>query len=84
MSEWQPIETAPMDGTPIIVFSTYRMSKPPVVVVWKENPTSGDVQFDPYWADAATNEGTALYFNDVYFTHWMPLPPPPASEEQSS
>jgi hypothetical protein len=68
-SEWQPIETAPKDGT---VFLGY----------WKKNGSLGvrvvyavrtDTGF--YWNDYSTQEMLLL-------THWMPLPSPPSTGEQ--
>lgn len=67
---WQPIETAPKDGTHVLVRGTQKTwtctriacrherpswSGPGVHVSWLTVP--GDWQFTP--------------------THWMPLPPPP-------
>ncbi len=62
MSEWQPIETAPKDGTKILVW--WRVSKVYGLVAWGEyNDGSGE------WQDEA---------GDVSgMTHWMPLPKAP-------
>ena len=77
--EWQPIATAPKDGTAILAFNARHQSHAPVVVVWKEEPPDSDVGPEPHWADAATYAGDALYFNGNYFTHWMPLLAPPSA-----
>lgn len=76
MSEWQPIETAPKDGS--------------WFVIWTHGqPEVG--RFDPLmWADYEPIDGTDLYrkteksvldwrgFNNFHAaTHWMPLPEPP-------
>jgi hypothetical protein len=74
--EWQPIETAPKDGTAILAFNCRHMSHAPVVVVWRKISVLEE-DSDPHWADAATRQGTALYYNGNYFSHWQPLPEPP-------
>ena len=64
--EWQPIETAPKDGTTILIYSAVPL------------PFVTDVQwhngyfclFDPY----ADEHNQPIV---VGITHWMPLPPPP-------
>lgn len=60
---WQPIETAPKDGTYILGWNDELLS--PVVMFWKMGP-----QYQSYWATAP-----AHYVKRP--THWMPLPPPP-------
>ncbi len=47
MSEWQPIETAPKDGTPILI----RNGKYVAVAFWDTDASNYDgVDFEPYWA----------------------------------
>lgn len=62
--EWQPIETAPKDGTPVIGFDPVRESE------W---PLMHGVEFmrwlDGMWLDPATHT--------MRPTHWMRLPEPP-------
>jgi hypothetical protein len=70
---WQEIETAPRDGTKIIIASISR------------DGTIEDIDFDAFW----TSERESWEMPQVYFywasaygrveepTHWMPLPPPP-------
>ena len=68
MSEWQPIETAPKDGTYILVYGPEEWD----MVLWH-----------PYWGDCGAwcRVQTADYDNDNREvrnpTHWQPLPPPP-------
>ncbi len=64
---WQPIETAPLDGSEIIVWS-YREDAfvafwhgPSNSWLWTSRDLSGDERLDP--------------------THWQPLPPPPKGGE---
>lgn len=64
MSEWQPIETAPRDGTPILVGCVGRGV---LIATWYERMKC--------FSEAIT--GTDLWGAKTP-THWMPLPPPPA------
>lgn len=79
MSQWQPIETAPKDGTPIMVAGGHddhlryardekesRFMKAPARVAWLAND----------WILSICEAGcvTTTYENP---THWMPLPAPP-------
>lgn len=67
LSEWQPMETAPKDETPVLGFVPPRPFDHcgPIRVI----------QFDPkdgkWWHMAGDETDT------VQPTHWIPLPPPP-------
>lgn len=66
MSEWQPIETAPKDGTYIILARFYGASVEEVVGGdWNLHPKAGEEGLHGFeaWISHAT--------------HWMPLPAPP-------
>ena len=66
MSEWQPIETAPKDGTEVLV-TAFKYNKPPARFV-------SIAQFSEdgnCWQD---QEPMPVHPP----THWMPLPAPPA------
>jgi hypothetical protein len=62
MTDWQPIETAPRDGTEIIVCRRFEGRKFMGVVMWDGR----------YWT---IDYGFPFYFDNP--THWMPLPEPP-------
>ncbi len=73
MTEWQPIETAPKDGTNVLV-----------IVV--EHPESHCVlrHQDGQWLndeffDVISGEQVIWYEP----THWMPLPDPPSKDQAS-
>ena len=71
MSEWQPIETAPKDGTQ--------------VDVWVVFPSQSYRVADAHWNETAGESGAWQLgsFHEMQFTerpvvtHWMPLPAPP-------
>jgi hypothetical protein len=66
MSEWQTIETAPRDGTPILVVACDRYA----VMYFCTEPYGSQ-----YWC-LGNHGGMQLVANDK-ITHWMPLPEPP-------
>lgn len=75
MSEWQPIETAPRDGTRILLFTQWRgdeISPEPFSEIqigeWDEgNPAPGVWHRRAGWSVEKVGDAT----------HWMPLPPAP-------
>lgn len=71
MDEWQPIETAPRDGTYVLV--TCAGPFVPAVVCWAtdENGTSGWTDDPEFFA------WPPLDLSGWPLTHWMPLPLPP-------
>jgi len=76
LSEWQPIETAPKDGTPVLIF-----------VPAYTRPTLGDfpaVMQVAHWYGFAGGEfaWTEVHgegYETYEPTHWMPLPGAPSS-----
>lgn len=79
--KWQPIETAPKDGTKILGSSKYggaweKYGRYCAVIMWgKQQPDSECF----YWIDAEHDfcESPSSYMG---MTHWMPLPEPPKSD----
>jgi hypothetical protein len=61
MSEWQPIETAPLDGTHILLIFRWAYRNKHIAEGWYSDNAD----------DWMTRWGT------VHATHWMPLPQPP-------
>lgn len=78
--EWQPIDTAPRDGTAILAKmenKAYRYTMPFVVFWGNSREESGDMPALPPnstierdWLLAGSEDYSLLY----YPTHWMPLP----------
>ena len=74
MSEWQPIDTAPDDGTTILVYRadsgvfTAHYVEEDAHLASAMNPPEGDY----FWFSTCGDDLTA----DMP-THWMPLPEPP-------
>ena len=75
MTEWQPIETAPKDGTAVMLFSTTWPKE------WGDVPVIGKAY---EVIDYETRQHISYGWQDVDgcafqegLTHWMPLPEPP-------
>jgi len=69
---WKSIETAPKDGTVILV------SAPTEVYGYVIGTSYFVPDFEGNWISAAISGG--VYLNLANPTHWMPLPNPPQSE----
>lgn len=69
MGEWQKIETAPKDGTLVLLWGRY----------WSDEQGWMSTAINGRWR----HERWEVYCNSFPFgirpTHWMPLPPPPPS-----
>jgi hypothetical protein len=63
---WQPIETAPKDGTPIWLFYPEAHEQDRQAVGWWVNDFR-----EPRWMDHADAH------DFIQPSHWMPLPEPP-------
>jgi len=73
MTEWQPIETAPKDGTHILVVSETGIS----VCKYSCGNWNGLIDGDTICYQEEQDD----WYYDVYKpTHWMPLPEPPQQE----
>ena len=80
MNEWQPIETAPRNGTWVLLtggradFDDYNHAiatwPPSVVAFWDRDSWGDETWALAFWDGAWRTSYTAP-------THWMPLPDPP-------
>ena len=85
MNQWQPIETAPRDGTWVLIAggrtteddynSTGVLTTRPVTAFWSEPLWEEDAEWAFCFWDGDWREG---YLNP---THWMPLPQPPEGDQ---
>ena len=80
MTEWQPIATAPKDGSKVILAKITPANEDCEVGLWWAcmgywraeallSGTGGKIRRAAAWTDGVDNLGGA--------THWMPLPEPP-------
>jgi hypothetical protein len=66
MTDWQPIETAPKDGTHILAYW------PPIF-----ERTDNAAQVETWFNGSIWENSWDQEFGDMCPSHWMPLPPPP-------
>lgn len=72
---WMPIETAPRDGTDVLLFgpAPYGRPRPPLVAGWYDKGViPGWYSYDEIEAEL-----------DMAPTHWMSLPPAPSPAPQT-
>lgn len=77
MSEWMPIESAPRDGTEVILYEdgSYGIGRWVDTSHQEQRLISSKGRRETYeWFDVKSG-----YWEDTMFapTHWMPLPEPP-------
>ena len=68
MSKWQPIETAPKDGTWILLYDEQDVIE---VGWWESFDCPGGGAMIGWCVDRVTHP-----------THWMPLPEPPETDDE--
>ena len=67
LTEWRPMETAPRDGTAILLVESFGESR--VIARW----------VDETWASVCAYSGT-FYTDDDFYHSWLPLPPAPETK----
>ncbi len=84
---WMPIETAPKDGRPILLFGDCRVTSgnwsapsetPRIIYQDGFAPDTEWDEWEPYW-----ESWDGGFTEEHPPTHWMPLPPPPALLEKA-
>jgi hypothetical protein len=79
MSEWQPIETAPKDGTWILGVNNRGNC---AVIIWKDDAMDHAYRRGSGWIHPFTEGYLSDFWNGAcgsVATHWMALPPPPGA-----
>jgi len=78
---WQPIETAPKDGTPILILDMNGESIE--ITEWCTHKWTDYEHVEGELYRKVETESTYWNGNGHRATHWMPLPPPPAVSSHS-
>lgn len=73
MTEWQPIETAPKDGTPILLARKEYID----IGLWDHTHICRQGAAPGSWMSGFDGSGPDGPEDDYWPTHWMPLPQPP-------
>ncbi len=83
MTDWQPIETAPKDGTVILIFrdGVHYIREGSRTV----HPARWMGELDPAypWQVLCADYGADYLPAARSITHWMPMPEPPKEEDNS-
>jgi hypothetical protein len=74
---WQPIETAPKDGTAIVAYCPRLGVCAPTS--WNDDKYSKNPK--PYWRHWVEHIFRVRCVREDQSTHWMPLPPPPEGKK---
>ena len=80
MSEWRPIETAPRDGTQIILAIFHSVDGVDLPEPGYQCGAWRGGKFTVEIGITLENIGGLGISFECPFTHWMPLPPPPEQE----
>lgn len=76
MSKWQPIATAPKDGNAVDLWSSKGYRYPNAAWDIAEYAIGPEDEDGYGWTDTS-HHGSIMDYGP--FTHWMPLPAPPAT-----
>lgn len=74
MSEWQPIETAPKDGTWILAINNRGN---PAVIIWNERAYWNEGDLRPGWIHPFSDGSASTFWNGANGSmpeYWMPIP----------
>ncbi len=75
MSDWQPIDTAPRDGTRVLLWCEDGVGA--VIGIWYAFKSN---LLPPYWATTRGLLHGSAHDREYQPTHWQPLPPAPSEE----
>jgi len=77
MSEWQDIETAPRDGSMVLLYNVAHQEM--AVMGWTDDYMADEFP-GGVWTDAGgKNQAVNVVGNGGFFQYWQPLPPPPTT-----
>ena len=78
--KWQPIETAPRDGTSILIYlpqsTRQNVREASWAMIYEDAPIE-----HCYWMTPVGPTGRGYTILETGVTHWMPMPPPPENDK---
>ncbi len=77
--EWQPIETAPKDGTSVLIYKPKALRKQVEEAYWV-TPWEDAPDEQCHWSTPIGIAGRGYTILPSSVTHWMPLPQPPGEQ----
>ncbi len=77
MSEWQPIETVPKDGTLVLLHRSDNSMAGYAPSAYPRRRITLGCFFDGYWMDGGAG-GHGSGGSDSQYTHWHPIPERPS------
>lgn len=82
MSEWKTIDSAPKDGTAVLLYRplAFKTNDEEIAI---QRTTSYEIHCWESTIPKGT-DGKNFTEGSCYATHWMPLPKPPSSQEKLS
>ena len=76
--QWQPIETAPRDGTHILVMYIHVSTQCVFNALWIDHAEGwNDPEDEGWWSYVYSEVGRSMLNGYRTPTYWMPLPQPP-------
>lgn len=79
--KWEKIESAPKDGTAVLLWEQY--STNPFVGYWYEHGKRWTVCHEHVDAEGGWDGANVVDKLSMPITHWCPLPPPPSTEGEA-
>jgi len=77
--EWQPIETAPKNGTRIFGWNDNSYGSEPYICWFGRDDNTPDDGLEEWLSGDGDDFSVGSYFTPCTPTHWMPLPPTPST-----
>jgi len=81
MSEWQPIETAPRDGSEVLLYRPLAYKTHDPIVTIRKSTHFPQHRWPATVPEGCAIDGPGAYTEGAcYATHWMPLPAAPTKD----
>lgn len=78
---WQPINTAPKDGTSVLIYVPNSTRKKVLEAYWCR-PCEAATDDQCWWSSPYGIDGKGYTYLQKHVTHWMEMPDPPIEKDQ--